>query len=260
MKRLLGIGIVIIVASAAALAVIYCWNSSQLIPVIVDTSPDESPAAPDEQPAVVANAPRPTEPNELASVPPTIRLSVAPKTITGFPEVVTVHAGNEEFTARLTGRFTRTRSILFIPLRVYEIASYIEGPVSGTEKSAMLDDLMQEGKREVYLLRFLRSLSGSQILTAIREEINWTFTDVDMKKVGKEVERFVQTFANGSTANDLVYLVRLPGGRIYCSYNKPEALELICTDLPLSRAIWRIWAGETAGPERFGLVEQLLKR
>src|SRR5690606_27840072 len=138
---------------------------------------------------------------------------------------------------------------------LYSIASYVEEPKAGNSNE-LLDRLLSDGPRKVYILRFLKPLPGNQILNAIREEIDATFQDADMERLKENIDNFVQIFAEGSSTGDEVYMVWLPQGRLYCSFKKQDELKMIAQDIPLARAIWRIWAGEQSGEERLSLVER----
>lgn len=183
-------------------------------------------------------------------------VQIGPKLRDGFPETIAVASGARRFELECTGLFVRKRSLLIVPIELYSIANYVSHP-KADEGPRLLDQLLVDGEAKVYLLRFLKPLSGPQILNAIQEEIDLTFTDVDMEKNGGDIRRFVQKFANGSNKGEVVYMCWLPGNRLYCSYNDPTRLELISTDAAIARAIWRIWCGESAGPERLGLVSRL---
>lgn len=193
------------------------------------------------------------------SGPETVSLVASDKRVDEFPESVNVRVGDEEYTLTYTGMFTRSRNVVFVPVSLYSIASYIEKPEEVNSK-ALLDRLLQDGPRKVYILRFLKPLPGKQILTAIREEIDATFHDVDMKRLEENINEFVQIFSEGSSNGDEVYMSWLPDGRLYCSFKKKDSLQLIAQDVPLARAIWRIWAGEQTGEERLSLVERFTER
>lgn len=198
-------------------------------------------------------------PAVVTKAPTVISIQVAKELENGFPKSLTIHEAGRTFQAQYTGQFTRVRKLLIFPVKVYTIASYVEAPNQG-DTQGLLDSLLTDGPRKVYVLRFLRSLTGKQILGAIREEIDLTFDDVDMVRLQSNIDRFCENFANGSSPGDLVYIAWLPGGRLCTSFNKPEHVEMIAEDIPLTRAIWRIWAGANAGAERVGLVERYANR
>lgn len=180
-----------------------------------------------------------------------LQVATAGPKVEGFPETVIVREGNSRHSLTYTGKFIRKRWFLHL----YEIASYIEAPQNGSTDN-LLDALLRDGTRRVYLLRFLKPLPGSQIHGAIEEEIALTFTDVDMPRLRPNIDNFTRPFGNGSNTGDMVYLVWLPGGRSFSSFGDPQNVSLIARDVPLARAIWRIWAGENSGPERAGLVRR----
>lgn len=197
--------------------------------------------------------------DEDEPAPQEISVETSGALISGFPETVTIGAGDEQFTTTYTGMFTRSKNVLFVPIALYSIASYVENPHEVNSK-ALLDRLLKDGPRKVYILRFLKPLPGNQILNAIREEINATFSDVDMDRLESNINQFVQIFSPGSSTGDEVYMVWLPGGKLYCSFKDQSKLEMIAQDVPLARAIWRIWAGEQTGEERLSLVERFTER
>ena len=202
--------------------------------------------------------PPPSPPPDFAQelgVPSEVKVVLAQEQVEGFPETVTIHTGNEELLTELTGHFTRSRNLLLITLNLYEIASYVEAPEKG-ETELLLNGLLEDNCPKVYLIRFRMKLPGKAVLKAITDEINATFTDVDMDRLKENIDRFVGQFAGGASAGDMIYVARLPGGLVYSSINAPEHLGLIAEDQPLARALWRIWAGETSGPERVGLVKR----
>ncbi|MGL5094107.1 MAG: chalcone isomerase family protein [Planctomycetia bacterium] len=188
------------------------------------------------------------------SAPMVVALQPAAEQIDGFPATMVVKAASADLPVQLTGKLTRKKTMLFITLDIYDVASYVAQPKSAPA-DVLLDDMLVDGTPRVYMLRFLKPATGSQIMTAINEEITLTFTDVDMVKVGASVEEFVQTFKSGASSGDEVFLVWLPGGNIYCAFNTKEKVTRIGDDATLARAIWRIWAGEGSGPERFDLVK-----
>lgn len=195
------------------------------------------------------------EPNGGASQLPAIKVVPSDELIDAFPKSVTLQVDGQSYSLENTGQFVRARTLVIFPIQIYSIASYVESPTSA-HRDDLLAGLMRDGPRKVYLLRFLRNLKGSLIHTAISEEIEETFSDVDMGKFKMDIERFTSQFANGSTAGDMVYMVWLPGGWLFSSYNKADSLNLIAQDVTLARAVWRIWAGPNAGDDRFQLVRR----
>jgi hypothetical protein len=187
---------------------------------------------------------------------PIVCIESSPEEIDGFPKDLTLHVDGKSYRLEQTGQFVRTRTILKImTIQLYEIASFVESPESG-QSEELLNGLMVDGRRKAYVLRFLRKLSGSAINTAINEEIVETFIDVDMAKFQGDIDRFVSQFSKGSVTGDRVFMVWLPGGWLFSSFNDPDRLELIAHDVTLARAVWRIWAGPNAGDERLQLIRR----
>lgn len=237
-----------IACTLAAIGLVWVFVPRSPSGVGLSGSPEaslDSPALP-ALPVLVSSAPRD---------PPTIQLTPADETSEGFPRSITIRDGQQTRQVEYTGSFLRTRKVLFVTLRLYEIASYVESPQPG-ESESLLDGLLEDGPAKVYVIRFTMKLSGQQITSTIRKEIDETFTDVDMDRLADGIDRFVDQFSRGSSPGNVVYLAWLPGGRVYNGY-ETTILDRIATDFPFARAIWRIWAGEQAGPERFGLVRLL---
>lgn len=227
------------------------WLYSAAPPSFEASSPDKS------SPGDVVSSKIPDLKPAAADDGSEIRVSVGGQIRDGFPETLKIQADGRSFDLQCTGLYIRSRMLLVLPFDLYAIANFTESPSPG-DAPALLDNLLVDGKPKVYLLRFLKKLSGSQIHKAIQDEIDSTFKDVDMVKHGGEIQRFVQKFDKGSNKGEVVYMCWLPGNRIYCGFNDPKRLELISSDASLTRAIWRIWCGENAGPERVGLVSRLV--
>lgn len=192
--------------------------------------------------------------------PPFIQVKPAEEMIEAFPATVTVLDHGESYVTHYTGQARRLEDKvgqLSLPftVKVYDIASYVVEPKEG-DKFELLDGLLQDGPVKVYVIRFLSNLPGRKIMNDIYTEINTTFTDVDVPRLKPSIDSFCTTFQNGSRKGDLVYLVWLPGGRIYSAFNTPEQVHLIGQDKPFAKAIWRIWAGEQFGEKRITLVSQ----
>lgn len=188
-----------------------------------------------------------------------LQVSLSNELIDGFPKSVTVVDGDKRYDVEYTGKFTRMKQLLVFPIHLYAIASYVQSPEKG-ETEELLDEMLVDGTPRVYLLRMLKTIPGKAVMNAIEEEINTYFTDVDMTKFGSDIGRFTAQFGNGAERDDIVYMVWLPGGRVFSGYNAPDKVELVAQDLTLARAIWRIWAGKHSGPERVGLVERFATR
>lgn len=183
-----------------------------------------------------------------------IKIKVGPPQADGFPASLELFDHLREVPMVYTGKMLRVKKVL-LSVKLYEIASYVEEPKKG-EPVALLDELLTDAFPKVYAIRFIASLPGRTILNDIYNEINMTFGDVDMVRLKPNIDRFVQQFARGSKKGDWVFIVWMPGGRIYSSFDAPEKVEFIGHDVPLARAIWRIWAGPKSHPERLGLVER----
>jgi hypothetical protein len=173
-----------------------------------------------------------------------------------------VHDNGDTYVTHYTGQARRLEDNpkvgpinLPVTVKVYDIASYVIEPKKG-DKFELLDGLLQDGPTKVYVIRFLSNLPGRKIMNDIYDEINSTFGDVDVPRLKPSIDSFCTTFKNGSRKGDLVYLVWLPGGRIYSAFNTPEKVHLIGQDKPFAKAIWRIWAGEQFGEKRITLVSQ----
>ncbi|MFO0947635.1 MAG: hypothetical protein U1D30_17210 [Planctomycetota bacterium] len=187
-------------------------------------------------------------------VPPSIRLEPSTSLLDGFPESLTIDDGQRKVTVQYTGKLLRKRSLVLVPVNVYEIAGYIETPAVG-QSEMLLENMMAEGSAKLYLLRFLMPLPGRAILNDIHESIVASFGDVDMAKVEADINRFCKQFGRGSSRGDIVYIAWLSGGRVYSGFQTPNEATLVAKDVDLARAIWRIWAGPES-ENRVNLVER----
>lgn len=201
--------------------------------------------------AVANAAPAPQEEKPLPFI------AVAPSTdlVEAFPSTVTVHDGDKTYVARYTGQMRRVKPVFVLPINVYDIASYVIEPKEG-ETLKLLDGLLVDGATKVYLLRFLNNLPGKKISDDIYDEINETFTDVDVDRLKPSIDKFVTQFKGGSKKGDVVYIVWLPGGKVYSAFNTSDRVHFIGQDVPFARAIWRIWAGPKFGEKRLSLVSR----
>jgi hypothetical protein len=186
---------------------------------------------------------------------PTISVQLSAETIEAFPATVVVREGGREHVAHYTGQARRIKPIFVLPIQVYDIASYVVEPKPGAPND-LLDGLLVDGPPKVYLLRFLNNIPGKKIMDDIYDEINTTFTDVDVDRLQENIDRFVKQFQGGSKKGDVVAIVWLPGGKVYSGFNTPEAVQFIGHDVPFARAIWRIWAGDKFGDKRVQLVSR----
>lgn len=92
------------------------------------------------------------------------------------------------------------------------------------------------------------------------ETVDDSFDDVDVERLRSNIEFFVDRFANGSNEGDETYIVWLPGGRSYCSFDDPDAISLVAVDVPLARAIWRIWAGSAKAERLLDRTDPMFDR
>ncbi|QDU63921.1 hypothetical protein Pan216_48020 [Planctomycetes bacterium Pan216] len=203
---------------------------------------------------VANNKPLEFAPSEF---PTSLQVIPSEETADGFPKEVKIEAGDHSFTARYTGQMTRSKNLLVLSIDLYALASYAVDPPKDGDSEAMLDEMFQSGERKLLLLKFLKPLPGKHIFQAVEEEIEISFTDVDLDPLRPNMDQFLAQFANGSMPGDIVYIAWLPGGRLYSSFNEPEDVSLVLEDVPFVRALWRIWFGPQSGPERFGLVSSL---
>lgn len=194
-------------------------------------------------------------PSEHIDVELPIRLELGRQMVDGFPEVIKVIDGPRTCDVRYMGKIKRSRGVVILSIKTYEIAAYIDEPTR-QPTGELLDELLLDGRPKVYLIRFVNPLPGRAILKDIYTEINTTFTDVDMKRLKSNIDRFCQQFARGSSTGDLISIVWLKQGRVYSCFDAMDKVEFIGQDIPLARAIWRIWAGPQCGPERVDLVSR----
>lgn len=257
MKRRWTVWALLVIGGAAGAGYFAFWNRSD----------GPSPFGAQGQ-ARASNATLPSTSSALETAPSTpkekplstvLQVKVSEELIEGFPKSVTVVDGDKQYKVDYTGNFIRMKQLLVFPIHLYAIASYVQAPKEG-DTEALLDEMLVDGTPRVYLLRMLKTIPGKAVMNAIEEEINTYFVDVDMDKYGKDIQRFTAQFGNGATRDDIVYMVWLPGGRVFSGYNAPDKVQLVAQDLTLARAIWRIWAGEHSGPERVGLVERFATR
>jgi hypothetical protein len=197
--------------------------------------------------------PAPTDPDEDLYAP--IRVELGEKKIGNFPEIVTIEGCERRYVTHFTGKLDRAKSFVITTLPTYELAAYCEKPHHGKTET-LLDGMLVDGSPRLLMLRFKNALPGRAILSDIYGEIQASFGDVDFPRLKPNIDRFVQQFGRGSRKGEVVYLVWLPGGRVYSGFGTPERLQLISEDEALARAIWRIWCGPQSGPERVHLVER----
>lgn len=160
---------------------------------------------------------------------------------TNLPDSLVVKAGKKVHTLTYTGHKLDVGTLFFLSLELYRLGSFVETPEPASAE-AWQEKLLTDGTPKAYLLQFSNQLPGGPIQSAIQEKIDTTFTDVDMAKLGKSIDYFVGLFANGAAKGDTVYLVWLPGGKVYVGFKTTE-LSLLAEDPAFARALWRIWAG-----------------
>lgn len=194
-------------------------------------------------PPIVEESPAPS---------PTIAVIPSQEEIEGFPAQITVRDGEQAFVAEYTGQFRRTKEFV-LSIDVYDIASYVVEPTHG-ETLELLDGLLVDGKVKVYVIRFLNSLPGRPLMNDIYNDINTSFTDVDLEKLQENVDRFCLQFQDGSRRGDTVFMAWLPDGKVYSGFNTTDPLTLLAHDIPFARALWRNWSGPRRGDLRFNLV------
>jgi hypothetical protein len=197
--------------------------------------------------------PPPTQTGNAAMLP-TLKVTPSENTIDDFPETVTISDGSRELEVRYTGRILRKRAVVLIPMRIYEIASYVEEPAEG-DTETLLDGLLVDGRAKLFIIRFLMPLPGKAILNDIRIALEESFGDVDMNEVDEEIQRFCSQFGRGSSRGDLVHIVWLKGGKVFSAFEAPERLEYIAEHEAMARAIWRIWTGPES-ENRIDLVQR----
>jgi hypothetical protein len=208
----------------------------------------------DVPPADAANA---TSHIAFGIVPSPLAVQHSKATIDNFPETVTIKDGDRSYEVRYTGKILRKRAIVLIPVRIYEIAAYVEAPSEG-ETETLLDDLLIDGRPKLYIIRFLMPLPGKAILNDIRIALEESFGDVDMKKVENEIDHFCGQFGRGSSRGDLVHIVWLKGGKVFSGFDAPNNVEFIAEDYDFAKALWRVWAGPNS-ENRINLVERFSK-
>lgn len=212
---------------------------------------DSSSPSPGGQPtsASATDAPAPAE-------QPEIEFAYDPAEAGAFPQTLTLVVDGKEHELQYTGALVRQKQVLFVTLTLYSLASYVEKMPAATDPDEQLDSLLRDGPRKAYILRFGMSLPGGQIMTAIEDEIDATFGDVDTVAHADALDRFTKPFGEGATKGDVVHLAWLPGGKVFAGF-RTKVGSLIGKDIALARAIWRIWAGTGAGEARYGLVADI---
>lgn len=205
-------------------------------------------------PTAVADVVSEADPEDIPPASPLVRVEPSEELIDEFPAQMTIVDGERRFTCHYTGNFLRIKKIIF-DIKSYRLASYVLEPETGTT-AKLFEQLLIDGKPKVYLLRFTASLPGRQIMNDIYSEINESFVDVDVDRLKPSIDEFCQQFQNGSKVGDTVYMVWLPGGKAYSSFNKPDDVELLAEDMPFARALWRIWTRPKFGDVRFDLVSR----
>jgi hypothetical protein len=183
-----------------------------------------------------------------------IRVEPSKEITEDFPSFIEVVDGEKRYRCEYTGQFRRTKKVI-VELKTYDIASYVVEPEKG-ETLKLLDGLLVDGKAKVYMLRFISALRGQMIMNDIYDRINSSFDDVDVDRLQKNIDDFVSVFKSGSQKGDIVYIVWLPGGKVYSAFNTADPVPYIADDIPFARALWRIWAGPTFGDIRFNLVRR----
>ena len=178
---------------------------------------------------------------------------------TPFPDSVAVWENDRKIVLAASGNYTRSRPLPLIgDVSVYEVASYLEFPPTGSTEE-MLASIWRDDGSKVYLLRFLFPLPGWQLRKAVHDEMARSFDDVPVEEHQEAIDRLLKTFEGGASTGDVFYLVRLTGNRILLGVRDEKNLQLVTDSPALARAIWRMWAGPTAEPGRSGLVGRLKK-
>lgn len=193
-------------------------------------------------------------PADLGNAPQPVRVELGPFSAAGFPERATVFDGSCPTEVHYTGKILRKRAVLLVPVNIYEIAAYVEEPAEADQET-LLDEMLVDGPVKLFVLRFLLPLPGRAILADIRQAIVDSFGDVDMGQLQCEIDRFCGQFGRGASRGEMVYIVWLPGGRIYSGFHTADPLSFIAADEPMARAIWRVWAGPDS-ENRVDLVER----
>jgi hypothetical protein len=253
------VGLVVVLAIAGGTAWYFLFGQVKTLkrrgkpPAVTQNLPAEV------LPAAGTSAPGDPAPSTVATPPaePVARqVQVEPsgETVEDFPAFIEVVDGSKRYRCEYTGQFRRTKKVL-VEIKTYDIASYVLEPEKG-ETLKLLDGLLVDGKAKVYMLRFISALRGQMIMNDIYDRINSSFDDVDVDRLQKNIDDFVSVFKSGSQKGDIVYIVWLPGGRVYSSFNQANPVPYIADDVPFARALWRIWAGPTFGDIRFNLVRR----
>lgn len=246
MKRILSLAVVLILVGAVGFGWYFLYGPVQGLKV----HPRGASAVSTASAAEVEPLPAEVE----APPSPTIAVVPSEEVIENFPATITVRDGAKSFVAKYTGQFRRNKKFI-IAIDTYDIASYVVEPANG-ETLELLDGLLVDGKAKVYMLRFVNGLPGRQIMNDIYNEINTSFTDVDLERLQESVDNFCTQFKNGSKPGDIVYIVWLPEGKVYSAFNSADSLTFLAQDVPFARALWRIWAGPRRGDIRFNLVRR----
>lgn len=256
MKRVVQIaGLTLLTLTIGAGVAFSVWNRPNTTnPFEQVAKATHTPAS--ENPAISAEPARKQATDADAPPGDVLKMVVSSELVDGFPASVEVLDGDRSYTVEYTGQFTRQTKLLFLSIDLYTIASYIESPKPG-ETEQLLDDMLVDGVRRVYLLRMCKNIPSGAIAHAMDLEIDNYFTDVDLDRLSEQVNAFRAVFSSGARRNQIVYMAWLPGGRVYASFNNPNDVKMIAQDLPLAKAVWAIWAAPHSGPERVGLVEKI---
>ena len=189
---------------------------------------------------------------------PKVEVKPSEKMVDDFPESMEIIAGDKTYTVTYTGNQERGKKIVLVPLTTNYAANYSIDPKKG-DPEKMLEGLLVDGEPRALVLRFARSLPGYFIVSDVNREINESFTDVDIKTLRPNIDRFLNKFANGSSSGDFVYFVWLPGGKLYVGYETPNDVEFIAKDVPFVRALWRLYAGKHRD-DRTDLVKRFAEK
>lgn len=199
----------------------------------------------------------PPEPKSK-EIPRIVQVKTSEEKIDGFPKSIEIQAGDQHFSANYTGNVIRKKVVLILPVRTNNVASYVIDPKEG-DADELADSLLVDGEPRALILKFAMRLPYTFIADDINTEIAETFTDVDVPRLRKNIDRFINKFSNGSQTGHLVYFVWMPGGRVYIGYETPNEVELIAEDVPFARALWRCYAGRQE-PDRADLVKQYARK
>jgi hypothetical protein len=250
MKILAGLLVVLAVGAGSA----YYYFFGQTKTLKLRGKPPASSVANATPPTSSDPAANPVAPPAAEPVSPQIRVEPSKEVTEEFPTFIDVVDGEKRYRCEYTGQFRRTKKVL-VEIKTYDIASYVVEPQKG-ETLKLLDGLLVDGKAKVYMLRFISALRGQMIMNDIYDRINSSFDDVDVDRLQKNIDDFVSVFKSGSAKGDIVYIVWLPGGKVYSAFNTADPVPYIADDVPFARALWRIWAGPTFGDIRFNLVRR----